>query len=644
MSWSGHERNCFYLNTGGQKAAGGKFANVSAVTGFDFDDDGRAVATVDWDQDGKLDLWMNNRTGPQVRFLHNQTPSENHFLQIRLEGDGKTTNRDAIGSRLEVVLKGQDDVRLVRSLRAGEGYISQNSKWVHFGLGDSTAIEKVIIRWPNGVTESFTGLDADKRYTIRQGEGKAVPAPPAPRQLKLAATVLEKTPSSGKSRTFFAQTFPVPEVEYRDMKGNERTLQQFEGKPVLVNLWASWCPPCVVELKEWTRRQEELKKAGVRVLALTMDGMAGNKDPDGLEKAKRFLESLAFPFDAGVADDDAFARLEVFYKSLFVDHPRLPVPTSFLVDAKGRLAVMYKGPVSVEQLLEDAGNLNVDDDKRFLLALPFPGKLQGRPNRLSLSEIALRMTEEGRYRDAARYLEKHKFVLEARYQERMERSYPKVLYNIAVELVDQNRPTAAIDQYLKVIRVAPAYVDAHFNLGALQAKRGIIDDAIVHYGNALKVSPDHYKASTNLGLLLAEKGRHDLALQNYEAALKHVPNQVDLLNNTGNSLVALRRPQDALAYFSRALKINPNDARTHYNTGTAHDALGSLQDAIQSYTQAVRLDPADAVAHNNLGVAYAKLRRFDDAEKYLKIALKLDPQYGAAQRNLKLVEKLKGNK
>ena len=59
--FSGHERNCAYLNLGDQS---NRFANVSAVTGLDFDDDGRGLAYADWDGDGDLDLWLTNRTGP----------------------------------------------------------------------------------------------------------------------------------------------------------------------------------------------------------------------------------------------------------------------------------------------------------------------------------------------------------------------------------------------------------------------------------------------------------------------------------------------------------------------------------------------------------------------------------------------------
>ena len=51
-SWSGHERNCCFLNTRGER-----FADVSSAVGFDHDSDGRGVALVDWDHDGDLDVW-----------------------------------------------------------------------------------------------------------------------------------------------------------------------------------------------------------------------------------------------------------------------------------------------------------------------------------------------------------------------------------------------------------------------------------------------------------------------------------------------------------------------------------------------------------------------------------------------------------
>ena len=74
-SFSGYERNRVFLNTGSAR-----FADVSASSGLDFLDDGRGLARVDWDLDGDLDLWLANRTAPQLRLMRNELANDNHFL------------------------------------------------------------------------------------------------------------------------------------------------------------------------------------------------------------------------------------------------------------------------------------------------------------------------------------------------------------------------------------------------------------------------------------------------------------------------------------------------------------------------------------------------------------------------------------
>ena len=115
-SFSGHERNCCFLNTG--PGARG-FADTSAISGLDYEDDGRALAKVDWDQDGDSDLWISNRNAPRLRFLRNDLPRSNHFLSVRLEGNGTTTNRDIVPWELNLNNREICGLRVPVSKRGG---------------------------------------------------------------------------------------------------------------------------------------------------------------------------------------------------------------------------------------------------------------------------------------------------------------------------------------------------------------------------------------------------------------------------------------------------------------------------------------------------------------------------------------------
>ncbi|MFT5401993.1 MAG: hypothetical protein ACI9DF_000818, partial [Verrucomicrobiales bacterium] len=128
-SFSGYERNPLFLNL-----AGKGFSEVAGLLGVDYEDDARAVAVVDWDRDGDLDLWVTNRTAPQVRLLRNNQGSPTSSIAIRLIGNGTTTNRDAIGARLTLT---QSAEQQIRTTHAGDGFLAQSSAWTHFGLGES---------------------------------------------------------------------------------------------------------------------------------------------------------------------------------------------------------------------------------------------------------------------------------------------------------------------------------------------------------------------------------------------------------------------------------------------------------------------------------------------------------------------------
>ncbi len=172
-SFSGKERNCCFLNT-----RNGRFADVSSVTGLDHIDDGRTVALSDWDRDGDLDLWLASRTGPRLRFMRNGLGADTRSIAFRLLGDPERgCSRDAIGARVELTLGGKETPSRSRTLYAGDGYLSQSSKWVHFGLGEGDTIRQVSVRWPGSrKPELYQGATAEGRYLLSQGSGRAAPA------------------------------------------------------------------------------------------------------------------------------------------------------------------------------------------------------------------------------------------------------------------------------------------------------------------------------------------------------------------------------------------------------------------------------------------------------------------------------------
>lgn len=376
-SFSGRERNCLYLNTGQTAEGSPRFANISAASGADWPDDGRGVAIVDWDADGDLDMWISNRNGPRLRLMRNDTASDNHFVRIKLVGDGSTTNRDAIGARVEVHLaseNGNAASPLIQTLRAGEGFISQSSKWMHFGLGSTDKIERVVVRWPSaagytGETETFTGIAADGRYRLVQGSANAELLPNRTDTIKLKAGTpkLPKPAQTYRVASVTRYRVPVKSLRGRGASGLK------PGTSVLINLWGSWCRPCRKELKEFAERARELRAAGVDVVAVSVDSV--DEENGDTESARAFLKQIKFPFvarPASAGDITVLSQLDHLTSTL--NRP-LPIPSSFLIDPNGNLAIMYKGRVTVDQLLQDVTFSRGTLPQRHLAAAGLPGSL-----------------------------------------------------------------------------------------------------------------------------------------------------------------------------------------------------------------------------------------------------------------------------
>lgn len=383
-SWSGHERNCCFLNL-----RDGTFADVSAVTGLDFLDDGRALAVCDWDGDGDLDLWLKNRTGPQLRFMRNAGTPGHRFLAIKLRGT--TCNRDAIGAAVEVEAGGK---RLTQTVVAGDGYLSQSGKWLHFGLGTAERIERVAVHWPGGDVQQVEGLEVDTRYTVTQGESKAQAV--EARHVDLPEAPGDSVGLPGSTRVVLKVPLPLP-PSLTDVIFDEPASK----RPTLVNLWAHWCAPCVTELTQLATQYERLCAAGLAVLALNVD-----EPKDQAAATELFAERVAAMPHAERFRHQPPSERRLDVIGAILAHVRdqrgpWPLPASFLVNGEGRLQILYLGPVEVEQLLSDLNDYG-RLERPAHLRTAFPGRWYYRTRR-DLAGLADELDRRGRREEANFY-------------------------------------------------------------------------------------------------------------------------------------------------------------------------------------------------------------------------------------------------
>ncbi len=146
-------------------------ADVSARAGDPFQAPhlGRGLAAGDVDNDGRIDALLVPLDEPLV-VLRNRSGTSGHWLTLSLVGT--TSNRDAVGA---VVTVRHGGARQVITRFGGGSYLSASDSRLHLGLGDSRSADTVEVRWPSGRVDTFTSLEADRGYSLREGDPAARP-------------------------------------------------------------------------------------------------------------------------------------------------------------------------------------------------------------------------------------------------------------------------------------------------------------------------------------------------------------------------------------------------------------------------------------------------------------------------------------
>ncbi len=622
-TWSGYERNIFYANNGD-----GTFSDISGAVGLDFLEDGRAFALADFDHDGRQELFLKNRNGPQLRLLKNVMESLPPSIAFRLRGT--KSNRDAIGAVITVETEQDSQTRSLqrRSLQAGSGFLSQHSKDVFFGLGAMKGPLRASIRWPSGRVQELHHLPINHRVWIEEGsEPSRIEAFRTPERYQFSdAKAANAKPQEIETLPTMAETWLLAPIEapgfsLTDFNGQARTLSSLRGKPVLLNFWAAAAERCKEDWITFNRRYAAWATQGLQLLSVNLDA------PVDAESARAVVQEhrLSFPILRG--SEDVAAVYNILYRYLFDRHRDLELPTSFLIDAKGQIVKVYQGPVNAEHVEQDFRNIPQTNAERLARALPFTGvtdTIEFGRNYLTFGSVFF---QRG-------YMEQAAAAFQIALRD--DPSSAEALYGIGSVYLDQQKTAEARKSFEGALKLRASYPDtlanSWNNLGLLAAREGRTDEAIGYFQEALKLSPDHMIALDNLGSAYRQQKHWGDARKTYERALEINPDDAEA--NYGVGMVFAQNDDTARAFDSlqRALKLRPIYPEALNNLGILYLRTQRRDQAVASFEECIRVAPAFDQSYLNLARVYVIEDSPDKARSVLLELLKQHPGHEQAQK------------
>lgn len=155
--------NMMINNELSQDELGPYFLDLSDTSGANSGEVARALVTFDYDDDGDLDMLVGNWwTFPH---LYENVSATKNWIKIELEGT--ISNRNAFGSSVEITC----GIKKYYRPNDGIGLMGQSILPLHFGLGDDNIIDSLKVKWPNGVEEIFTDIEANRQIKIVENQG-----------------------------------------------------------------------------------------------------------------------------------------------------------------------------------------------------------------------------------------------------------------------------------------------------------------------------------------------------------------------------------------------------------------------------------------------------------------------------------------
>jgi tetratricopeptide (TPR) repeat protein len=591
-TWSGFERNVFYLNNGD-----GTFSDVSGVVGLDCMEDSRTFVLADFDHDGRQEMVLKNRNGPQLRLFKNVMPDLPAAIAFRLTG--KKSNRDAIGACVTVET---ELGRQTRWLQAGSGFLAQHSKELFFGLGAVKGPVRATIRWPSGLLQNLADLPLGHRIWVEEGApaSRIVPfvkssnSPIAP-----IAEISEPEVLPTSTESWLLAPIQAPDFSLRGKDGGPESLFARRGKPVLICFLSASAAGSEDHLNQLEKLNSRGGREGLQILVIDVDAAQSADN----EKTIQHRATRTFPILQ--ANSDVVAIYNLLFRSLFDRHRDLSLPTSFLIDEAGDIVKIYQRVIENEQFGGDFKNIPRTDAERIAKALPFRGVDTG-------------------YEFGRNYLALGSVFFERGYGETSETFFRRALQD------------------------DPASAEALYGLGSVYLQQQKLPEARESFERVLKLQASYPgtipNAWNNLGIISAREGNTAAAIECFQRALRIDPAHLIALLNLGNAYRQRREWAEAKKALQRAFDVGPDDPEVNYSLGMVYAQVEESDRAYEFLRRAIELRRVYPEALNNLGVLYLRKRRPEEAIHSFEESIRVAPEYDQSYLNLAHVYAIQGER
>ena len=565
------QRNLLYHNEAG------RFREVGRESGLHRVSASRAAAIVDFDNDGDADIVTAN-LNDTPSLWRNNTGNASNWIGLHLEG--RASNRDAIGTRVTLHAAASTQTR---QIQRGRGFHSQFDPRPRFGLGQTTAIDSIVIDWPSGMHQTIASDEAPmlRRY-LHIVEGRA----------PIAGTLIP------------APDDTVPSIEHAQpsaigLESVASDLGEFSDDPVLLRQQA-------VELYQQGRYPDSRRHLE-RVIELIPDEVASRIN----------LATLYFSGTGEFvkADSVLTEALAIAPKRVEAHHLRgkIRLQQDRLDEAIVSLAEATRlSPASGEYegwlgLARQRRGLHAKAEASFLTAArlapwdPRPylnlGRLYQQTGlRDSLATARVFATFE-RLSPAQRLVDHYRRKL-AEYPD-----HAAAPYLLGRAYHEQGRLQLAEQNYSMALALDPTYADALHGAGRLLQDRGQLLEAANAYEAARKKNPELPNIDNELGQIYHHQHRFDLAVSAYRRGLDRITDRAavpTLLANLAMALAMSGQLDDAKGAFERSLELDPEQIDTRGAFAQVLMAMGDAEAAAAQWQEVLRRQPNHQDARQRL--------------------------------------------